>query len=256
MKHSLTTAIFSSLIVTAPIQAATSVIQFERDNRTETYTVNSETGSLEIEREGISNKFSTAVSSRGETYRALVSFNKGPALFYENAASSTSFQVYYTLKIKKDAPVVDCIYGNIRNAQNGTSIRKAICNLGKPLTSDYQDLIFPYSDKWIGESNTAGVEQLMAEPPQPVDIPVGSLGEIRVVLRYDSLDDLMSASPRTIAIKGTDSRDFGTANAYFVYDADGTTPLGLDVEKSPDGHTLERLDGTRLLEVKEPAECK
>ena len=96
---------------------------------------------------------------------------------------------------------------------------------------------------------------MMVEPPQPVDIPIGSLGEINVVLRYDSLDDLMSASPRTIATKGTDSRDLGTGNAYFVYDADGTTPLGLDLEKSPDGHPLERLDGTKLLEVKEPAEC-
>lgn len=256
MKHALTIAIFSSFIATAPVQAATSVMKVERDNRTETYTMNSETGSLEIEWASMSNKFPTVVSSSGETYRALVSFNEGPALFYENAASSTSFQVYYTLKIENDAPVVDCIYGNIRNAQNGVPIRKAICNLGKPLTSDYQDLIFPYSDKWIGESNAAGVAQLMAEPLQPADIPVGSLGGVRVVLRYDSLDDLVSASPRTIAIKGADSRDFGTANAYFVYDANGTTPLGLDVEKSPDGHTLERLDGTRLLEVKEPAECK
>ncbi|MNF38721.1 hypothetical protein D3C85_807550 [compost metagenome] len=94
MKHALTIAILSSLIVTAPIQAATSVMKFERDNRTETYTVNSETGSLEIEWGGTSNKFPTAVSSSGETYRALVSFNEGPALFYENTASSTSFQVY------------------------------------------------------------------------------------------------------------------------------------------------------------------
>lgn len=241
MKYPLITAILSFLLLSEPIQAASSIMKFERGNRTEIYTANNESGLLEIEWEGASNRFTAAVGSSGETYRTLVKFNEGPALYYENAASSTSFQVYYTLKIENDTPVVDCIYGNIRNAQNGASIRKAVCNLNYPLISDYQNLIFPYSDKWIGESNIVNFEKLMSEPSQPVDIPVGSMGEVNVVLRYDTLDDLISATPRTLMIQGAASQDLGTAIAFFVYDADGTTPLGLDVKRSSEAHRLDRL---------------
>ncbi len=241
MKYPLITAILSFLLLSEPIQAASSIMKFERGNRTEIYTANNESGLLEIEWEGASNRFTAAVGSSGETYRTLVKFNEGPALYYENAASSTSFQVYYTLKIENDTPVVDCIYGNIRNAQNGASIRKAVCNLNYPLISDYQNLIFPYSDKWIGESNIVNFEKLMSEPSQPVDIPVGSMGEVNVVLRYDTLDDLISATPRTLMIQGAASQYLGTAIAFFVYDADGTTPLGLDVKRSSEAHRLDRL---------------
>lgn len=253
MMHSLIAAALTSLVLTAPIQAAPNVMKFERKNRTEIYTANNESGLLEIEWGDTSSKLPAAVGSSGEIYRALVNFNEGPALYYENAASSTSFQVYYTLKIENDVPVVDCIYGNIRNAQNGASIRKAVCNLNEPLTSNYQNLIFPYSDKWISESNLSNFERLMSEPAQSVDIPVGSLNEVDIVLRYDSLDDLISATPRTLVMQGVESQDLGTGNAFFVYDVDGTTPLGLDVERSQETHLLERLHTRQLPEVKEPS---
>lgn len=252
MKYPLITAILSFLLLSEPIQAASSVMKFERGNRTEVYTANNESGLLKIEWEGASNRFPAAVGSSGETYRTLVNFNEGPALYYENAASSTSFQVYYTLKIENDTPVVDCIYSSIRNAQNGASIRKAVCNLNNPLTNDYQNLIFIYSDKWISESNAVNFEKLMSEPAKPVDIPVGSLGEVDVVLRYDTLDDLVSASPRTLVMQGAASQDLGTVSAFFVYDVDGTTPLGLDVERSPETHRLDRLHTRQLPGVKEP----
>lgn len=79
--------------------------------------------------------------------QTLVTFNRLPALTYENTASSTSFEVFYTLSLKNKVPVIDCVYGNIRNAQNGASIRKAVCNLNQPLSSKYKDLVFAYSDK-------------------------------------------------------------------------------------------------------------
>ena len=49
MKHSLIAAILTSLVLTAPIQAAPNVMKFERENRTEIYTANNESGLLEIE---------------------------------------------------------------------------------------------------------------------------------------------------------------------------------------------------------------
>jgi hypothetical protein len=38
-----------------------------------------------------------------------------------------------------------------------------------------------------------------------------------------------------------------SGNAYFVYDADGTTPLALDVETDPATHRLKRLTAVELL---------
>ena len=38
-----------------------------------------------------------------------------------------------------------------------------------------------------------------------------------------------------------------SGNAYFVYDADGTTPPALDVETDPVTHTLKRLTSAELL---------
>ncbi|MNR65302.1 hypothetical protein D3C85_1882870 [compost metagenome] len=51
-------------------------------------------------------------------------------------------------------------------------------------------------------------------------------------------------------MQGTELRDLGTGNAFFVYDTDGRTPLGLDVERNQETHLLERLHGTKLLEAK------
>lgn len=241
MSYPLIAAIVTFLALSEPIQAASSIMKFERGTHSEIYTADNESGLLEIEWKGSSVTFPAVVGGNGETYRALVNFNAGPALYYENSASSTSFQAYYTLKIENDTPIVDCIYGNIRNAQNGVSIRKAVCNLNYPLASDYQNLIFPYSDKWLGESNIINIAKLISEPSEPVDVPVGNIGEANVVLRYDTLDDLVSATPRTLVTHGATSQDLGTAIVFFVYDADGITPLGLDVQRCSETHRLDRL---------------
>lgn len=48
----------------------------------------------------------------------------------------------------------------------------------------------------------------------------------------------MSAAPKTIAMAGTKTHEVTRSNTYFVYDADGTTPLTLGVEAGPATHTL------------------
>lgn len=143
--------------------------------------------------------------------------------------------------------MINCVYGNIRNGQNGASIRKVVCNLNKPLSSEYQDLIFFYSDKWIEASNAVSLQSVMAEPSQPADAPLGSLGKVDVALRYSTVDELMSAAPKTIATAGEKTHEVSSGNAYFVYDAEGATPLALDVEMDPARHVLRRLTSTELL---------
>lgn len=69
-----------------------------------------------------------------------------------------------------------------------------------------------------------------------------------MALRYSTVDELMSAAPKTIATAGKNTHEVSSGNAYFVYDADGTkAPLSLDVETDPATHTLKRLTAAELL---------
>lgn len=247
MKHILSATLLLSLALAAAVQAQTNTLTFDRGDVTETYQANADTGELLISWGRETKVFAEIVGYTGQTSRALVSFNGVPALTYENTASSTSFEVFYTLALKNQVPVIDCAYGNIRNAHNGASIRKAVCNLDKPLSSEYQDLIFAYSDKWIEASNAVSLQSVMAEPSQAVDTPVDHLGEVEVSLRYSSVDELMSAPPKTIATADAKTHEVSSGNTYFVYDADGITPLALDVETDPATHTLKRLTSAELL---------
>ncbi len=235
------------LVLATPAQAQAKPLTFDRDGSIETYRANMKTGELTISWGTETKVFADTVGYAGQTSRALISFNGAPALTYRNAGANTFFEVFYTLELKDKVPIIDCMYGNIRNGQNGASIRKAVCNLDKPLSSEYQDLIFAYSDKWIDASNAVSLQSVMAEPSQAVDAPVGRLGEVDLVLRYDSLDVLLGATPKTIATASGKTYEVSSGNAYFVYDADGTTPLALDVETGPATHTLKRLTSTELL---------
>jgi hypothetical protein len=235
------------LVLVTPAQAQAKPITFDRGGITETYRADIGTGELTISWGTETKVFADIVGYAGQASRAIVSFSGAPALTYENAGSNTHFEVFYTLALKNKAPVIDCVYGNIRNGQNGASIRKAVCNLDKPLSSEYQDLIFAYSDKWIEASNAVSLQSVMAEPSQAADAPLGRLGEIDVALRYNSVDELLSAAPKTIATADGKTHEVSSGNAYFVYDADGTTPLALDVETDPVTHRLKRLTAVELL---------
>lgn len=249
MKHILSATLLLSLALATTVQARTYTVTANRGGITETYQGNMDTGELTISWGQKTKVFADTVGYAGQTSRALVSFNGAPALTYRNAGSNTSFEVFYTLALKEKGPVINCAYANIRNGQNGASIRKAVCNLDKPLSSEYQDLIFAYSDKWIEASNAVSLQSVMSEPSQPADAPLGRLGKVDVALRYSSVDELISATPKTIATTGTETHEVSSGNAYFVYDADGTTPLSLDVETDIEAHTLKRLTSAELLQA-------
>ncbi|RMH83310.1 hypothetical protein EA796_17410 [Pseudomonas sp. AOB-7] len=247
MKQILPATLLLTLALATAVQAQRNTLTFFRKGVTETYQANICTSELTISLENDVKVLTDIVGYAGQTSRMLVSFNNEPALAYENAGSNTYFEVFYTLTLKGKDPFINCVYGNIRNGQNGMSIRKAVCNLDKPLTSKYEDLIFAYSDKWIEASNTVSLQSVMAEPPQTVEARLDRLGEVDVALRYSSVEELMSATPKTIATAGAKTYEMSSGNAYLVYDADGITPLALDVEMDPVTHTLKRLTPTDLL---------
>src|SRR5688572_9133715 len=88
--------------------------EFKRSEISETYLINNQTGALDVVVDGVSKRFDNLLGNDGGTYRGFAPFNGGPALFYETTASSTSFSVYYTLKLKDRNPVIDCLYSDIR----------------------------------------------------------------------------------------------------------------------------------------------
>jgi hypothetical protein len=247
MKHILSATLLLSLALVTTIHAQTYTVTASRGGATETYQGNMDTGELTISWGQETKVFADIVGYAGQTTRALVSFNGTPALTYENAGSNTHFEVFYTLALKDNVPVINCAYANIRNGQNGASIRKAVCNLDTALSSEYENLISPYSDKWLDASTAMPTKPLMAEPSKPLDVPLGRLGVVDIALRYDSLDVLLGATPKTIATTGSKTHEVSSGNAYFVYDADGTTPLSLDVETDIEAHTLKRLTSAELL---------
>lgn len=242
---------YSTLLVSLSLATAThadpyTVIIDSNASPKIVYKANMNTGALTISWGKETKIFTDIVGYTGQVSRALSSFNGGPALSYENAGSNTLFEVFYTLTLKDKVPLIDCVYGNIRNGQNGVSIRKAVCNIQKPLSSQYQDLIFTYSDRWIKASNSVSLQSVMAEPSQEVDAPLDRLGEIDLALRYSSVEELMSATPKTIAKVDEKTHEITNGNAYLVYDADGTTLLAVDMETDPVTHALERLTATDL----------
>ncbi|MBE7374318.1 hypothetical protein [Pseudomonas lopnurensis] len=247
MKNTLPITLLILLALATSLYAQTYTITVNRGEATETYQGNMDTGELTIHWEKETKVFADIVGYAGQTSRTLISFNGGPALVYENAGSNTHFEIFYTFALKDKVPVIDCAYFNIRNGQNGASIRKAVCNLNTPLSNESQDMISTYSDKWIEASNAVSLQSVMVEPSEPADLPLGRLGEVDVALRYSSVDDLMSATPKTIATAGVKNHEVSSGNAYFVYDADGTTPLALDVEMDPVTHELKRLTSAELL---------
>lgn len=249
MKNALFATLLLALALATSAYAQKETLTFTRNGTTETYQENMESGELTVSWGTETMVLADIVGYAGQTSRALVAFNGTPALTYETSGLNTSFEVFYTLALRDIGPVIDCIYGNIRNGQNGASIRKAVCNLNKPLSSEYQDLIFAYSDSWIESSNAVSLQSVLGEPSQPADVPLGRLGEVDVVLRYSTIDELMSAAPKTIAVAGEKTYEVSSGNAYFVYDADGSTPLALDVEMNPANHMLKRLTSAKLLRV-------
>ncbi|MBU0566249.1 MAG: hypothetical protein KJ890_22505 [Gammaproteobacteria bacterium] len=239
-------ALLISLTMTISAHASTYAISSNYDGVPEIYTADMEAGTLTIKQGTETTIITDIVGYAGQTARTLVRFSGGPALSYENSGTNTHFEVFYTLKVKNNIPLIDCIYSNIRNGQNGASIRKAVCNLQKILSSDFQDTVFRYTDAWIQESNRASLQSVMAEAAVT---PLGQLGSVFVALRYDSIEDLMSATPKTIASVAGKNYVVTIGNAYLVYDVDGVTASALDVETDPVAHSLKRLTATELLQA-------
>ncbi|MGE8179172.1 hypothetical protein [Pseudomonas fluorescens] len=239
----------NTLVILAALfcAATTNAAEIGNDSSGDRYEVDGKTKGLKVSWQGGSLLVKGVVGDKGEVTRDLVGFNGKKALHYENLATATPFEAYLTVKRSDAGLVVDCIYGNIRNNQNGVLINKAVCGLNKKLVANYEDLIYEYSDAWKSSANFAALAPLMEDPATPVRVEEAKIRDLTIVRIYKSQDDLVSTLPTTIVERNSHEHSFGSSTVFTVFDAsDLTVPVHIDIASKNLEESFERLDYERL----------
>ena len=207
------------------------------------YEVSAENQSLKIIWAGGSQTVDGVIGDKGEVTRDLVDFNGARALHYENLASATPFEAYFTLSRQKDRAAIDCIYTNIRNDRNGILISKAVCGLEKPLTEGYEDSIYAFSDAWKNATGTISITSLSKTPAIPLNVDEAQYKDIHLVRTYKAQSNLLSEAPSVAIKKGSTQHQFVVNTIFSVYDVnDLKSPKYLDVATKGIENSFTRYD--------------
>lgn len=194
------------------------------------YLADVDAQSLTVTWSGGSKTIKDVVGSQGETTRELVEFNGGKALHYENLASRAPLEAYFTLTRNGAEVLIDCVYTNIRNEQNGVLINKAVCGLERPLAEEYEDLVYEFSDQWKNLTNKVAIAPLLATPPVLLEVEDSTLGGVKLSRTYHSPSDLKFSRPESVVKKDKVSHSFGNSYVFSVYGPrDLISPLYFDV---------------------------
>lgn len=183
------------------------------------YSVDEETNSLNVTWPSGSKSFAHIVGAEGENTRALIDFNGGKALFYESLASRSAFRTYFTLVRQDREILIDCIYADVRNDQNGVLINKAACGLKKPLVEDYEDLAYKFTDEWKKTADVVVIDPLLSNPVSILNVDEADFGATKLRRVYGSQDDLSSSVPETLIYQKTKKHSFGLNPVFSVYRA-------------------------------------
>ena len=211
------------------------------------YSADVDAQSLTVTWSGGSETIEGVVGSRGETTRELVEFNGGKALHYENLASRAPFEAYFTLSRQGAKVIIDCVYTNIRNEQNGVLINKAVCGLNRPLTEQYEETVSEFSDQWKNLTNKVATAPLLATPPVLVEVEDSTLGGVKLSRTYHSPNDLRFSRPESVVKKDKVSHSFGDNYVFSVYSfGDLISPLYLDVSSGKLDSAFVRYDRAAL----------
>jgi hypothetical protein len=211
------------------------------------YSANVDAQSLTVTWSGGSKTIEGVVGSRGESTRELVEFNGGKALHYENLASRAPFEAYFTLNRQGAKVLIDCVYTNIRNEQNGVLINKAVCGLNRPLAEEYEETVSEFSDQWKNLTNKVAIAPLLATPPVLVEVEDSTLGGVKLSRTYHSPNDLRFSRPESVVKKDKVSHSFGDSYVFSVYaPGDLISPLYLDVSSGKLDSNFVRYDRAAL----------
>lgn len=211
--------------------------------KSDVYLASAKTKSLSVTWAGGSKTIENVVGSEGETTRELVDFNGGKALHYENLASRSTFEAYFTLRRNAKDVFIDCIYTNVRNEQNGILINKAVCGLNRPLAEEYEEVIYAFSDEWKKSTDNITIEPLLKVPPLPLEVNDSMLGDAKLSRIYNSKDNLSITAPEAVIEKGARKHLFGSSQVFSVYKVgDLACPVYLDVSSGALGGVFTRYD--------------
>jgi hypothetical protein len=194
------------------------------------YVADSKNKTLSVTWSGGSKRIEGVVGSEGEITRELVDFDGGKALHYENLASRSPFEAYFTLSRHDNEIVIDCIYVSIRNEQNGILINKAVCGLDRPLAEEYEDAVYKFSDQWKNATANIVIAQLLKTPPMPLEVEESKVGGAELFRIYKAQKDLRTSVPEAMLKKGAKKYSFGSSLVFSVYEfGELTSPAYLDV---------------------------
>ncbi|MGE1155489.1 MULTISPECIES: hypothetical protein [Pseudomonas] len=214
------------------------------------YSVDDKTNSLNITWPGGSKSVAHIVGTEGENTRALIDFNGGKALFYENLASRSAFRTYFTLVRQGREILIDCIYSDVRNDQNGVLINKAVCGLKKPLVEDYEDLAYTFTDEWKKTADAVVIDPLLSNPVSILNVDEADFGATKLRRVYDSLEDLSSSVPETLIDQKTKKHLFGLNPVFSVYQANALNDaVYLDVSSDNIANKFSRYDKASLSDL-------
>ncbi len=199
-----------------------------------TYIADLSSGTLSVKWDEQERKINNIVGIKGQSYTTLLKLNDRPALHHSNAASSTSFDIYYTLHKKDDAIYIDCIYADISSHINGVTTRKGVCELNVELKENFQDLAYTYTDKWLETANKANLSSLFESPETPVKISLGEIQKSTIYSFYSSQTDALERNPSTIIVDNGKTSSLGKKRCFLIYKADNLNlPTSLEVENLP-----------------------
>ncbi|WP_321864798.1 hypothetical protein [Pseudomonas paraveronii] len=214
------------------------------------YVVNQKAKNLTVSWSGGSKTVEGVVGSQGETTKALVTFDGKKALRYENLASSSAFEAYFTLVRHGNDIFVDCIYTNVRNNQNGMLINKAVCGLEKPLIEDYEDLVYEFTDEWKNSTAEIDLDPLLKTPPAPLEVEEADFGNVKLSRIYKTQEDLSSSVPETVINNGSKKYSFGMGLVFPVYRFGNlSSPAYLEVSAGDSSKKFIRYDAASLSEL-------
>ena len=181
------------------------------------YSANPEGTSLTVTWSGGSKTIEGVVGSVGETTKALVGFDGGKALRYENLASRSMFETYFTLIRSGGEVFIDCIYASVRNEQNGILINKAVCGLDLLLAEGYEDAAYEFTDRWKDSTAGISIESLSKQPPHPLEVYESKIAGVDLVRFYETQDSLSYLMPRALLRKEGVDRPFESDFVFSVY---------------------------------------
>ncbi|ARU90468.1 hypothetical protein [Pseudomonas sp. M30-35] len=194
--------------------------------------------------DGSTIKFDDIVGMNGNSYRELTTINNKPSIYAGN-----DFNTYYTLKPRKNSIIIDCLYAELRNHDNGLLITNAVCGLNTILNSNYEDISYTYTDKWQAERSKVKTESL-AHKNETLDFVVANIEDIEVHNFYKNIETWKNSIPRTYIKHQSKCHVIDSKTTFVVYEHEEIDiPRYLDIIKTADPMTIERLDSKALKQL-------